>query len=111
MNDATLAWQRAEALDNAIRAVERSRKRARPATAMKGADPMLLAQALVRLRNRAGLRQQDVAKLTGYHRPIVARIESGTSIPDLSTIATLALAYGVQVSDVILEAESTMEVA
>jgi transcriptional regulator with XRE-family HTH domain len=49
-----------------------------------------LAATLIRLRLARGLTQEDLAKLLNTKQESIARLESGDSLPSLSTIKKLA---------------------
>ena len=49
-----------------------------------------LAAALIRLRLAKGLTQEDLAKLLNTKQESIARLESGSSLPSLSTVKKLA---------------------
>jgi transcriptional regulator with XRE-family HTH domain len=56
---------------------------------------------LRRLRQRAGLSQGDVARLTGTHRPIIGRIEHGRHCPTLAIAVLHAEVCGGGARDVL----------
>ena len=49
-----------------------------------------LAAALIRLRLAKGLTQEELAKLLNTKQESIARLESGSSLPSLSTVKRLA---------------------
>lgn len=49
-----------------------------------------LASALIRLRLAKGLTQEELARLLGTKQESIARLESGNSLPSLSTVKKLA---------------------
>lgn len=51
-----------------------------------------VAEAVLRLRQRRGLSQEALAEQLGTRQPAIARLESGTANPRLSTLAELARA-------------------
>jgi transcriptional regulator with XRE-family HTH domain len=53
-----------------------------------------LASALISVRNRAGLTQNQLARKMGTTQPAVARLESGRTRPSLRTLERLAIATG-----------------
>jgi transcriptional regulator with XRE-family HTH domain len=53
-----------------------------------------LASALVDARKRSGLTQEELAKKMGTTQPVVARLESGRTLPSLRTLKRLATAAG-----------------
>jgi DNA-binding XRE family transcriptional regulator len=55
---------------------------------------MATAKALRAMRVRADLRQADITRATGIHRPIVARIERGRHSSSLETCARYVAACG-----------------
>jgi transcriptional regulator with XRE-family HTH domain len=50
----------------------------------------VLASAVIDVRNRAGLTQEDLARKMGTTQPVVARLESGRSKPSMRTLERLA---------------------
>jgi transcriptional regulator with XRE-family HTH domain len=57
-------------------------------------EEFLLASAVIDVRNRAGLTQQELARKMGTTQPVVARLESGRSRPSMRTLERLADATG-----------------
>jgi transcriptional regulator with XRE-family HTH domain len=53
-----------------------------------------LASAVIDVRNRAGLTQEQLARKMGTTQPVVARLESGRSRPSMRTLERLADATG-----------------
>jgi ribosome-binding protein aMBF1 (putative translation factor) len=49
-----------------------------------------LAVMIARLREKRGLSQRDLAKVTGIKQPQIARIEKGGQMPTLDTLWRLA---------------------
>ena len=66
----------------------------------KGANGGKVGAKLRELRERAGLTQADVARLTGIHRPNIARAERGQHDQALDTVVRIARAIGVPPSAV-----------
>jgi transcriptional regulator with XRE-family HTH domain len=58
-----------------------------------------LGKNLRRIRERAGLTQEEVAERSGVHATEVSRIERGKRDPRVSTVERLARALGVPPSD------------
>ncbi len=58
-----------------------------------------LAARVRHLRRAQGVTQRELAKRAGISRATLARIEGETATPDLSTLAKLADALGVEVGD------------
>ncbi len=56
-----------------------------------------LASALIRLRLAKGLTQEQLAKLLNTKQESIARLESGSSLPSLSTIRKVADALDAEV--------------
>jgi len=54
----------------------------------------VLASAVVDVRNRAGLTQEELAQKMGTTQPVVARLESGRTHPSMRTLERLADATG-----------------
>jgi transcriptional regulator with XRE-family HTH domain len=57
-------------------------------------EEFVLASAVIEVRNRAGLTQQELARKMGTTQPVVARLESGRTRPSLRTLERLAEATG-----------------
>ena len=57
-------------------------------------DEFVLAGAVMDVRNRAGLTQEELARRMGTTQPVVARLESGRSRPSMRTLERLADATG-----------------
>jgi transcriptional regulator with XRE-family HTH domain len=57
-------------------------------------EEFLLASAVIGVRNRAGLTQEELARKMGTTQPVVARLESGRSRPSMRTLERLADATG-----------------
>lgn len=51
---------------------------------------------LVAARQKKGLSQRDVEQKTGIKQPVIARVESGMTDPQLSTLIKIAAACGVE---------------
>ena len=54
----------------------------------------VLASAVMDVRNRAGLTQEELARKMGTTQPVVARLESGRTRPSIRTLERLAAATG-----------------
>ena len=61
---------------------------------------------IVKLRQEQGLTQKQLEQLSGVKQPIIARMETGTNIPQLSTIMKLLAPLGKTLAIVPLERES-----
>jgi transcriptional regulator with XRE-family HTH domain len=57
-------------------------------------DEFVLASAVIDLRSRAGLTQEELARKMGTTQPVVARLESGRTRPSMRTLERLARATG-----------------
>jgi transcriptional regulator with XRE-family HTH domain len=57
-------------------------------------EEFVLASAVIDVRNRAGLTQEELARKMGTTQPVVARLESGRSRPSMRTLERLADATG-----------------
>jgi transcriptional regulator with XRE-family HTH domain len=57
-------------------------------------EEFVLASAVIEVRNRAGLTQQELARKMGTTQPVVARLESGRTRPSMRTLERLAEATG-----------------
>ena len=57
-------------------------------------EEFVLAGAVMDVRNRAGLTQEELARKMGTTQPVVARLESGRTRPSMRTLERLAEATG-----------------
>jgi ribosome-binding protein aMBF1 (putative translation factor) len=57
-------------------------------------EELVLASAVMDVRNRAGLTQAQLARKMGTTQPVVARLESGRTRPSMRTLDRLAEATG-----------------
>jgi ribosome-binding protein aMBF1 (putative translation factor) len=57
-------------------------------------EEFALASAVMDVRNRAGLTQEELARKMGTTQPVVARLESGRTRPSIRTLERLAKATG-----------------
>jgi transcriptional regulator with XRE-family HTH domain len=57
-------------------------------------EEFVLASAVIEVRKRAGLTQQELARKMGTTQPVVARLESGRVPPSMRTLERLAEATG-----------------
>jgi transcriptional regulator with XRE-family HTH domain len=57
-------------------------------------EEFALASAVIDVRNRAGLTQEELARKMGTTQPVVARLESGRARPSMRTLDRLAEATG-----------------
>jgi ribosome-binding protein aMBF1 (putative translation factor) len=57
-------------------------------------EEFALASAVIDVRTRAGLTQEELARKMGTTQPVVARLESGRSRPSMRTLERLADATG-----------------
>ena len=57
-------------------------------------EEFVLAEAVMDVRNRAGLTQEELARKMGTTQPVVARLESGRTRPSMRTLERLAEATG-----------------
>lgn len=53
-----------------------------------------LVSEVIKLRRERGLTQKQLGELSGVKQPIIARIETGTNIPQLSTVIKLLVPLG-----------------
>ena len=49
---------------------------------------------LVKARKEQGISQRELEKISGVKQPVIARIEKGTSSPQLDTVIKLLAALG-----------------
>jgi predicted transcriptional regulator len=64
-----------------------------------------LVAEIVNLRQERGLTQKQLEQLSGVKQPIIARMETGANIPQLSTIIKLLAPFGKTLAVVPLESE------
>jgi ribosome-binding protein aMBF1 (putative translation factor) len=57
-------------------------------------EEFVLASAVMGVRKRAGLTQEELARRMGTTQPVVARLESGRTRPSMRTLERLAEATG-----------------
>ncbi len=57
-------------------------------------EEFVLASAVMDVRTRAGLTQEELARRMGTTQPVVARLESGRVRPSMRTLERLAEATG-----------------
>jgi transcriptional regulator with XRE-family HTH domain len=57
-------------------------------------EEFVLASAVMEVRKRAGLTQEELARRMGTTQPVVARLESGRTRPSMRTLERLAEATG-----------------
>jgi ribosome-binding protein aMBF1 (putative translation factor) len=62
--------------------------------AYEALEEFVLASAVMAVRNRAGLTQEQLARKMGTTQPVVARLESGRTRPSMRTLERLAEATG-----------------
>lgn len=53
-----------------------------------------LVAEIIKLRQEQGLTQKQLEELSGVKQPIIARMEAGTTVPQLSTIIKLLVPLG-----------------
>lgn len=58
---------------------------------------------VIRLRQEQGFTQKRLEELSGVKQPIIARMETGTNIPQLSTVIKLLIPLGKTLAVVPLE--------
>jgi transcriptional regulator with XRE-family HTH domain len=61
-------------------------------------NPTELGKALARLRQRAGLRQEDLAERAGIRREYLSKIESGHATEQLRSLFTILRALGYELA-------------
>ena len=53
-----------------------------------------LVAEVVKLRREKGITQKQLEKLSGVKQPVIARIETGATIPQISTVIKLLVPLG-----------------
>ena len=71
--------------------------------------PHFFGKVLVRIRQRLGITQYQLAKRTGRTVQHIYQIEHGKSEPRLSTLIMLAKALEIDVGDLVREAAQELE--
>jgi len=82
------------------RVMTRSAPESRPAPSRPPADdsaPSTVGSRIRRLRDRAGLRQAEVAEKVGLSRGSITNIEADRQEPTIATLVTLSGLFGVSV--------------
>ena len=64
-----------------------------------------LVAEIVKLRQEQGLTQKQLEQLSGVKQPIIARMETGANIPQLSTVIRLLVPLGKSLAVVPLQSE------
>jgi len=64
-----------------------------------------IAEELIRARQRAGLSQAEVARRMGTTQSVVARLESGRSMPSAASLSRYAAATGTRLHVELVPAE------
>ena len=64
-----------------------------------------IAEELIRARQRAGLSQAEVARRMGTTQSVVARLESGRSMPSAASLSRYAAATGSRLHVALVPAE------
>lgn len=68
----------------------------------------ILGKVLVRVRERAGLKQSDVAARLGVPASYLSKIENGTRRLDVIELIQIAEAMGVDAADIVREVEKKL---
>jgi DNA-binding XRE family transcriptional regulator len=58
-----------------------------------------VAERIKSARDAKGLRQQDLATITGIARPNIARLESGRRMPKINTLQKISEALGIHINE------------
>lgn len=58
---------------------------------------------LIEARKEKGISQKELEELSGVRQPVIARVEKGTSIPNLNTVLKILLPLGKTLKIVPLE--------
>lgn len=61
---------------------------------MREQSPVALIGELVKARKERGLSQKQLEELTGVKQPVIARMENGSTTPNLSTILKVLAPLG-----------------
>lgn len=62
-----------------------------------------LISELIDARNEKGISQRELEQLSGVSQPVIARMESGTTVPKLDTVMRVLAALGKTLAIVPLE--------
>jgi ribosome-binding protein aMBF1 (putative translation factor) len=70
-------------------------------SAAKSEDEIVrsVAERIKNAREAKGLRQQDLAEITGIARPNIARLESGRRMPKIGTLKKIAQALHIRIEE------------
>ena len=61
----------------------------------------LIGQAIKHKREQSGFTQNELAEITGIKRPNIARLEKGTTYPNISTLIKISQALNFTLSDIL----------
>jgi DNA-binding XRE family transcriptional regulator len=76
---------------------EAKRLRQETARAPRFHESSAIIAALIQARNRHGLSQEELAKILGWKRGVLARFETGKHSPKLTTLLEVAAALNYQI--------------
>ena len=68
---------------------------------------MTLEDQIRTLRKQAGLSQEKLAELTGVSRQAVTKWESGTGVPDIANLVSIAELFGVSLDELLLDKKAS----
>lgn len=71
---------------------------------------LALGQVIRRHRTLAGFSQEELAARSGLHRTYISFLERGVKSPTVDVLARLGQALGVRGSELLAEAEETLDV-
>lgn len=60
---------------------------------------------LIKARQERGITQRQLEEMSGVKQPVIARLEHGNSLPNVSTLVKLLLPLGLKLSIVPIEPE------
>lgn len=66
---------------------------------------------LIERRQKLGLTQRELAELSGVKQPVLARMESGATIPKLETLFKLAHALGMKDITIVFDEQAATAIA
>ena len=73
-------------------------------------DPYIVGEAIMEIRRRKGISQEEISQAADIGRSHVSAIERGKRRPTMETFYKIACAMGVSMSDIMQEIEGKMDI-
>ena len=70
---------------------------------------MVIAEMIYKLRIQAGLSQEKLAEMCGVSRQAVQKWETGSALPELSNVITIAKRFNVSLDNLVLDPSSRIQ--